>query len=368
MNLPIPPRSCPPVRPRPRALLVRAWRIWRLRIWALLVGSIVALQLPPAQAQSASEKATAEALFREGQRLLDAGKLEAACEKLQASQELDSGVGTLLYLGDCLERSGRTASAWATFNEAASLAGANNQVERKQLATTRAQALEPKLVRLSIEIDPRNLELPDFELRSNGEVVPPATAGVGIPVDPGERHLLATATGYRPYRETLMLTEGSNTAQIPALVPLPESSTAAPSSPEEGRSQPGHPLGSRDSAGRDHSARAQRTIGMASVGLGAVGVALGTTFGVMALRKNSESEEECRPEDARRCTSEGVALRSDARRAANLSTGSLIAGGALVAGGLAVYLTAPRDRQRHLATLTPTVSHRQWGVTLGGRW
>src|SRR5690348_15501816 len=73
-------------------------------------------------ARAEGDKATAEALFSEGRRLMASGDYAAACEKFAASQKHDPGLGTSLNLADCYEKSGRTASAWAEFRDAASAA------------------------------------------------------------------------------------------------------------------------------------------------------------------------------------------------------------------------------------------------------
>src|SRR5579883_326916 len=66
---------------------------------------------------TAEDKATAEALFNEGKRLMNERKFGEACPKFLASQKLDPGVGTQLNLAVCYEANGQTASAWATFKE-----------------------------------------------------------------------------------------------------------------------------------------------------------------------------------------------------------------------------------------------------------
>ena len=73
---------------------------------------------PAALAQSsasAAEKATAEAMFESGVELMRQNSFKEACPKLEMSQRIEPTVGTLLYLGECYERLGRTASAWVTF-------------------------------------------------------------------------------------------------------------------------------------------------------------------------------------------------------------------------------------------------------------
>src|SRR4030095_15910449 len=94
---------------------------------------------------SASDKASAEALFDEALRAMKEGKYAEACPKLENSQRIDPGVGTLLYLGECYEKIGRTASAWATFREAASQAEAGGQTKRAKAARERIAKLDSKL-------------------------------------------------------------------------------------------------------------------------------------------------------------------------------------------------------------------------------
>ena len=62
-------------------------------------------------AQGASDKAAAEALFDQGVRLMKQNNFAEACPKLEESDRIDPAVGTLLYLGECYERVGKTASA-----------------------------------------------------------------------------------------------------------------------------------------------------------------------------------------------------------------------------------------------------------------
>src|SRR5262245_65102433 len=116
--------------------------------WALVLCAATAL---PAESKAA-DKTTAEALFAEGRRLMAAGKYARACPKLEASQKLDPGVGTLLNLADCYEKNGQTASAWAQFVEAASEARRLGDARREQAANARADALEPRLGRLTIAV------------------------------------------------------------------------------------------------------------------------------------------------------------------------------------------------------------------------
>src|SRR5882672_4544932 len=94
----------PPMRHRPRAVRSTCAVV----LLALLPGTVHA-------DATAAEKVAAEALFDDGRKLLADGRFAPACEKFEQSEHIDPAVGTLLYLAECYEKSGRTASAWATF-------------------------------------------------------------------------------------------------------------------------------------------------------------------------------------------------------------------------------------------------------------
>jgi hypothetical protein len=86
-----------------------------------------------------------------------------------------------------------------------------------------------------------------------------------------------------------------------------------------------------------------------AVGAGVVGVGLGAFFGLRAQSKNDDSLALCRPDDPSRCTAEGKSLRDDAAGAATVSTIGFVAGGALLAGGVVLLLTAPGAEEPRVA-------------------
>jgi len=126
--------------------------------------------------------------------------------------------------------------------------------------------------------------------------------------------------------------------------------------------------GSPTPSSADHapnSGATLRTAGLAVTGLGVVGVAVGTIFGLTAKSKNDDAASQC-PSNA--CPNQqGVSLTEDARHAATISTVGFVAGGLLVAGGLTLYFTAPKD-QRTALRLAPSVGLHTAGLTLGREW
>src|SRR5262249_43356511 len=124
------PRPRPtPAAPRPIRAPAPAMTTFRrcanpmtwMRPYFLALALLVAAPLARAQ----SNKVAAEALFEEGRRLMSEGKVADACPKFADSQSLDPSPGTLLNLASCYEKMGMTATAWATYREAASLASAS---------------------------------------------------------------------------------------------------------------------------------------------------------------------------------------------------------------------------------------------------
>src|SRR5262249_40173175 len=87
-----------------------------------------------ANAQAENE-ANARSLFNEAKKLMKGGQYADACPKLEAAARLYSSAGILLNLGDCYEKIGRTASAWAKFNDAQSVAGRTARGTEKEEAS-----------------------------------------------------------------------------------------------------------------------------------------------------------------------------------------------------------------------------------------
>jgi serine/threonine-protein kinase len=343
-----------------RAFLLRsAWR-GPLALALTFCPLVAAPRVAHAQT-SADDKAAAEALFDQGLELMQAGKYAEACQRLESSQRVDPGVGTLLYLGECYEKLGKTASAWATFREAASAANAAGQTDRANIGTERAQKLMPRLLRLQLELAPELEGLEGLEILRDGKSVPRALWGTPVPVDPGEHALEVRAPGHETFR-TAFRGEGegkTETLQLPALKRLPES--ADPPSGQQG-SPAGAGAVSMEDAPSDGSA--QRTSGLVLGGLGVIGVGVGSFFGLRAIQKNKDAEESCSGSSC--STPAGVELTNDALNAARISNVAFIAGGALLAGGVVLYLTAPKQQEVARVQMVPTVGGAQ--LSLGGNF
>jgi tetratricopeptide (TPR) repeat protein len=97
-------------------------------------------------------------------------------------------------------------------------------------------------------------------------------------------------------------------------------------------------------------------------------VGVGAGYGLLARSRNADSKPYC--PTANQCYAEGVALRTNAGRAADVATGCFIAGGVVAAAAVTLWLTLPRRRSHEArrAWLVPTAGPTGGVVTLAGRW
>jgi hypothetical protein len=142
-------------------------------------------------AHTAAASPAAEQLFQDGRRLLGEGKLPEACDAFRRSQELEPKIGTLLNLGDCEQKRGRIATAWAAFAEARAMAKRMGD-PRADEAEKRAGALTTKLPYLTIRVAAA-ARTQGVVVSRDGTAVPAAELDHEVPIDPGHYEITVTA-------------------------------------------------------------------------------------------------------------------------------------------------------------------------------
>ena len=308
------------------------------RRWlALCMTAMLATSAAEVRAQDAQASAAAEALFEQARKLMDAGKYRDACPKFAESQRLDPGIGTMLYLADCYEKNGQTASAWATFREAADAAKTAGQADREQKARARAATLEPKLAKLTI-VAPANVA--GLEVLRDGLPVGEPLWGAPVPVNPGAHTIAAKAPGKKAFAGKVDVPNepgASVSTTIPALEDAPASSgtpadkpggDVAPVVPSTGtgagsRTEPQDPGARHRRCGR-RGPRARRRL---------------RSRGQVQERRCAQA-----PELPRRQALLRVGRGAHERRPVgrdNLDGIAFIAGGVVLGAGAVVFLTAP---------------------------
>lgn len=333
---------------------------------------LVAAGLAPAAAFAGGNEAAAEALFVEAKKLAAQKKYAEACPKFAESNRLDRGAGTLIHLGDCYEKNKQTASAWATYKEAASAAQALGRKDWEKLASHRATILEAKLAHLTIRVDPSNDKegVKKTEVSRDGAEVTAASWGLPIPVDVGEHHVEASAPDKKSFKTTVKIARDGESAEvtIPKLESMqPEPSASAPPAAPPPSTPAAAPRPRDDGSG-------QRTVGLIVGGVGAAGLAAGAITGFMAIGKSNDAKAICATDGP--CASrEAVDAADNAKTMGLISTVGFIAGGALLATGAVLYVTAPSAEplrgsagSRTALRVAPSVGPTGGGVILGGRF
>jgi hypothetical protein len=279
----------------------------------------IALLFPAvAQAQPGGEVSRADALFHAAKQLRDAGQYVDACPQFAESSKLAPGVGISLYLADCYEHVGRTASAWTEFRKAEQLARARGD-KRADLAHARAAALEPKLSGLTIGVAPAVAREPP-QVLLDGVPIAPESWNVPMAVDPGDHVVVVNMAGQAPRTLTAHVTAGNRAASVaiddaPVAAPAPPAIVPAAAPAETPPEDPG---------------LARRWIGIGLLTAGAVGVGLGTIFLLNKDQSNSNAAS-CNP-PPRDNTATPAAIIAYA------------AGGVAIVAGLALTFSAPSHK------------------------
>jgi len=318
-------------------------RLHRL-VLATMLGLVIASGAVTARG---ADKASAEALFQQAKDLMEAGRLDEACPKFQASYEADPAIGALLNLALCHQKQGKTASAWAEFTAAAAMAKRAGDATRAQGAADLARDLKPKLSRLTITAaEP----IPGLEVTRNGEPMAQGSLGTPLPVDPGDQEIVATAPDHQRWSTTVTVEPDGDQQQIriPALEPASAEGTGAVTS-NDGRS-------------------AQSIAGWVLTGIGGASILVAAILGGVASGDVSDARDDpalC-PDEV--CTEAGREQIDSAEALANGSTAMFVIGGAFVVGGVVLLLTSDSDDEpaRESAWILPAVGPTGAGLTITG--
>ena len=140
---------------------------------------------------SAIQKSTADALFKEGKKLLDAKDFDAACPKLAESATLQPGGGVQLALAICHEGQGKLATAYNDYREALAMAKRDKRQDREDIAAAKLAELEPKLSRLVLDVS-EAARAQTIAITLDGAALSSASWGIPIPVDGGTHTVVVT--------------------------------------------------------------------------------------------------------------------------------------------------------------------------------
>lgn len=304
---------------------------------ALAIGSV-------ASDAHAADPATAQALFDSAKKLMSQEKWAEACPKLEESQRLDPGGGTLLHLASCREHEGKTATAWAHYQDALSAAKRDNRKDRAKYAQKQLDLLVPKLHKLRVKVASKTKKLPGLKITRDDTNVGEAQWGEAFPIDPGSHTISAHADGFKAWTSKIEIptSSGDTNVEVPELETeqaqaqgAPPSVTISEKPPATEAPKPPPPLVATNEGGT------QRAIGLAVTGLGVVGLGVGIVFGMMAISKSDKADRLCGVGVKECADREGFDASNESQADGTVATIAFIAGGVLTAGGLSIFFTAP---------------------------
>jgi hypothetical protein len=196
--------------------------------------------------------------------------------------------------------------------------------------------------------DANGSDVTDVRVSVDGRPFVNELSGQAMPIDPGS-HVFHFERGDGTTQERRApIREGEKNQTVVVVLGTPHDGAAeapaAASRPNEGSRQ-GAPW---------------RTVGWAAGAIGLVGLAVGAVFGLMAV--SDKSDAHCVGGE---CDAEPLA---SARRHATVSTIGFVAGGALLAGGTALVLFAPRADSRRATSVRLAPSLGAGAVHLEGAW
>jgi hypothetical protein len=334
--------------------------------WLALFAVDPAVACAQASADAAGEgREHAQALFKEARALLEAGAVAAACRTFQQSLALHDGLGTRFNMADCFERWGTTATAHRLYLEVADATRKLGDPERAAVAQGRANALEPRLTRLLVDLPGMTS---DVGVTCDGEPIPRELLGKPVPIDPGEHQVEVRVADAVVWTVKLGVSAEAQNLSITVPAHVLERPKDAPAPPKEppARAAEEQPTATLDDEPSE-AGTSRHTAALALGALGVVGLVGGSAMGLQYLASRDDAKQVCKGTPT--CTEGDVArhreLAADARTGRNWAIVGLGVGGAALIGAGALHLTLPRAAPSEAAALTlePVLSP---GAFVGG--
>jgi tetratricopeptide (TPR) repeat protein len=320
----------------------------------LAAGAVLASGEARAQTAAPGSAAAAQALFDQASAEMDEKQYAAACPRLEEVTRLvPEGIGARLALAECYEATGRLASAWSQLAAVAALAEKAGQAQRSKEAGARAAALRPKLATLTIEVPAAVRSLSGVVVKRDNAEVGEAQWGAALPVDAGRHEVTVTAPDHGQWTKHVEVDADGVKVSIEAQAPP----ALAPERPPPARAW-------------------QRPIGIGGVAVGGAGVVIGGVLAGLAKARYDEAVGRCTLGPAGMgCGQSSVDLASGAVGLGDGATVAMVAGGVVLAGGLALWLTAPPSpspspagAKGGVAAIGVDIGPGRGGLVLRGAW
>ena len=326
-----------------------ALRVHVLRGCCALLGCSLFLSAGVAAAKApddAETRTAARDLAMQGAQAFDAGNYAQASDLFRRAHELVSAPSIALMQARSLAKLGQLLEAVDTYEQTIRLKlpedAPGAYVAAVQTARAEVEGVRARLPRLKVTLlGVKSDDLPQVSIDS--KPTPPALLGVQRPVNPGEHHFVVQVAGVvRAVRDLTVADGQSYEVELDITPATPSGPVTAPQARED----------------ESHvSSGSRRSLAYVALGVGALGLGVGTYTGLVALHHKSHLDSVCHPDCPRSSADEVSSWRS------NRTVSWLSYGVGLAAAGAGVLLfTLGEPEREHIA-----VAALPNGFQIGGR-
>ena len=310
-----------------------------------LIGALLSCS-STGHAEDAETRTAARDLATQGAQAFDAGRFAEASDFFRRAHELVPAPSIALLWARSLAKVGQLLEAIDIYEQTARFKLAEDAPEAYALAVETArdeiEGVRHRLPRLKVTV--LGLANGDVaQVTMDDKPTPEALLGVERPVNPGQHRIEARLAGQLRARRELSLAEGES-QQIELDL----------------RREPAHKpqiLAREGSASLETSGYlSRRTWGYIGLGVGALGLGIGTYTGLTALHHKSDLDSVCHPACPRSSAADLDGFRT------NRTISYLSFGVGIVAAGTGIVLLSLGSAQEHLAIRVVPM-----GLQIGGR-
>jgi hypothetical protein len=351
--------------------------------WLMGVGVAAALASwhHAARAVDDDERAGARAAATEGAKAFDEKRYADAADFFSRAESVVHSPVHLLYIARSQAALGALVKAEETYRKLSreELAPNAPPAFRKAVedANRELKELEPRLPRVTVSV-PGHGETAVVEM--DGKRVPAALIGVPRPVDPGAHKFKATAEGMSKElsvtvkegeRQNVVLTlepAAAPTGAAPAAAGAPATTAPPGQTTAPAPAVPGAVAAPPPPVETGKGGGGKRIAGFAGIGVGVVGIAVGTIFLVQHGSKQSDGDKVfnrcnptptgCNADDKQKIDS----FDQDAKSAMTMSVVGYAVGGVGLAAGITLLLLPSKSDSTTAASVTPWVGWSSAGV------
>jgi hypothetical protein len=334
------------------------------RAGGLVLGLALSFASATAFAQTDEQRAAARSFATEGAKAFNEGRFKDAVDMFGRAETLVHAPPHLLFLARAHAKLGEFVKARETYLKIVREPVAANAppafVDAKAAAEQEVRDVEPRIANLTIRVE-GGQGASDVAVLLDGQPVASVMIGAPRPIDPGTHKVEAGGTGFRAAPQSVALKDGESKAIVlkleavegaaPLVALPPGSEPAAAPGAAPARDPAAPPTQDQGTPASDKSGL--RIGSYVALGVGVVGLGLGTVFTLQSASKRSDADtkfEECGGETG--CTqgnplsAEVDTLDKDAKSAMTIGIIGFAVGGVGIAAGATLFVLSMDDEKK----------------------